>query len=82
MKPSQEADIQSEIAAHARMRAELESKHMGKWVLFKNQKLVSVYESFDAAAEDAVRRFGRSPFLLRQVGAPPMTMPASSMYPV
>ena len=77
-----ENDIAAYIAAYEAKRDELESRHMGKWVLFRNHELVSVYDSFDSAATDAVLQFGRGPYLIRQIGAPPMTMPASLMYRV
>ena len=76
------ADVKDEIAAYEKMRDELEAQHMGKWVLFNDLELIGVYDSFEAAAEDAVRRFGRGPYLLRQVGAPPVTLPASVMFHV
>lgn len=74
------ADVKSDIAAYAKMQEGLEVKHMGKWVLFHDEVFVAVYDSFEAAAEDAVRRFGRGPYLIRQVGAPPVTLPASVIY--
>lgn len=74
------ADVKSDIAAYAKMQEGLEVKHMGKWVLFHDEVFVAVYDSFEAAAEDAVRRFGRGPYLIRQVGARPVTLPASVMY--
>lgn len=74
------ADIQAEIAAYEAMRAELEAKYLGKWVLVHDGQLVSVYESFEAAAEDAVSKFGSGSYLIRQVGAPPLTLPASVLY--
>jgi hypothetical protein len=74
------AEIKDEIAAYQKVRHQLEAEHMGKWVLFRDLSLIGVYDSFEAAAEDAVRRFGRGPYLIRQVGAPPVTMPASVMY--
>ncbi len=81
VKPTREAlTLDSEIAAYENMQKELEEKYMGKWVLFYQGKLVSVYESFDDAASDAVTRFGRGPYLIRQVGAPAITLPASVMY--
>jgi hypothetical protein len=73
-------DVNTEIAAYEAMERELEAKHMGKWVVLRGGQLVDVYESFDAAANDAVSRFGRGPYLIRQVGAPPVTLPASVMY--
>lgn len=76
------ADVDKEIAAYGNMQAELESKHTGKWVLIKDAALIGVYDSFEATAEDAVKRFGRGPYLIRQVGAPPITLPASVMFNV
>jgi len=73
-------EIEREISAYDDMREELESKHMGKWVLLYDGKLVGTYDSFDMAAEDAVRKFGGGPYLIRQVGAPPVSLPASVMY--
>jgi len=76
------AEIDSEIAAYDAMREKLETEHMAKWVMIREGQLISVYDSFEAAAEDAVRKFGRGPYLIRQVGAPPVTLPASVMYSV
>jgi hypothetical protein len=74
------ANIQDDISAFEDRKQELEAQHMGKWVLIHNRELVRVYETFEAAAEDAVRQFGRGPYLIRQVGAPPIMLPASAMY--
>jgi hypothetical protein len=74
------ADLDQDIAAFEAMRAELEKNHMGKWVLFHNARLVDAYDSFEGAADEAVKHFGRGPYLIRQVGARPMTIPASVMY--
>jgi hypothetical protein len=74
------ADIQDDISAFEALRPELEARSMGKWVIFHNRELVGVYDSFEIAAENAVRQFGRGPYLIRQVGAPPVTLPASVMY--
>lgn len=75
-----ESGLNAEIEAYETMRLDLESKHTGEWVLLKDRKLVNFYESFELAAQDAVRLYGRGPFLIRQVGAPPVTFPASLMY--
>lgn len=74
------SDIDREITAYESIREDLEAQHMGQWVLLHNQKFIGVYDSFQVAAENAVRRFGRGPYLIRQVGAPPVTLPASVMY--
>jgi hypothetical protein len=75
-------DVDKEIEAYNKMQTELESAHAGKWVLIKEETLVNIYDTFEAAAEDAVKRFGRGPYLIRQVGAPPVTLPASVMFNV
>jgi hypothetical protein len=74
------ADIIQELAAFEEKRAELEAKYMGKWVLIYNCELIGVYDSVETAAKVAVERFGRGPYLIRQVGASPVTLPASYMY--
>ena len=76
------ADIDTEIAAYERMRPDLEVQHTGEWVLVHEGQLIKVFDDFEAAASDAVRSFGRGPYLIRQVGAPPVTLPASVMYPL
>lgn len=73
-------ELDREIAAYETMRADLENRHMGEWVLVYNESLIGVYPSFDDAAQVAVQAFGRGPYLIRQIGAPPITMPASVVY--
>ena len=68
--------LSNQIAAYDAMRDVLETDHFGQWVVFHDGELVDTYESFQGAAEDAVRRFGRGPYLIRQVGAPPVRLPA------
>ena len=72
--------LDQEIAAYEGMRADLENRHMGEWVLVFDGSLIGVFSSFDEAARDAVQKFGRGPYLIRQVGAPPITLPASVVY--
>jgi hypothetical protein len=74
------ANVDDNIAAYDAMREKLESGHMGKWVLFCDRELVSVFDSFEQAAESAVEKFGRGPYLIRQIGAPALALPASAMY--
>ena len=62
------------------MRKELEVNHFGKWVVFHDEAFIGEYDTFDMAAEEAVKRFGRGPYLIRCVGAPPQTLPASVLY--
>jgi hypothetical protein len=74
------ADIDKEIKAYEAMREKLETEHMSKWVVVREGQLVGIFDSFESAAESAVQQFGRGPYLIRQIGAPPVTLPASVMY--
>ena len=74
------SDISKDIEAYNNMRVRLESEHNGKWVLFHSQKLIGTFETFEQAAEEAVKQFGKGPYLIRQIGAPPITLPASVAY--
>jgi hypothetical protein len=73
-------DLDNEIAAYEKMRDDLEAHSMGKWVLVRDGQLVGTFATFDDAATVAVGKFGRGPFLIRQVGAPPVVLPASVAY--
>jgi hypothetical protein len=73
-----EAEIlDREIAAFESKKAELERVYMGKFVVIHGGELIGAWDTLDAAAQEAVRRFGRGPYLIRQVGAPPISIPAS-----
>lgn len=74
------ASLLDDIAAFEAVREDLEANHIGEWVVFHDRKLSGTFSTFEEAAETAVTRFGRGPYLLRQVGAPPVTLPASVMY--
>jgi hypothetical protein len=72
--------IEREIAAFKALQDRLEADHLGEWVLFHDGEPVAFYRSFEAAADDAVIRFGSGPFLIREIGAESLTLPASVMY--
>jgi hypothetical protein len=72
--------LDQEIAAYNRQKPELELHHKGKWALIHGDDLAGVFDSFENAATEAVERFGAGPFLVRQIGAPPLTLPASALY--
>lgn len=70
--------ILNEIDAFNAMRGDLEKHHMGKHVIIKDGKLQGAFDTFDAAAREAIQRFGKGPYLIRQVGSPEnITLPAS-----
>ena len=74
------ANLSVELEAYEGMRRELELDHLGKWVVVHDKKLVGIYESFQEAAGVAMERFGRGPYLIKQVGEGPIRLPAAALY--
>lgn len=72
--------LRDEIAAFENMRGDLETEHLGKWAVIYKRQLIGVFEGFEEAAAVAVTRFGRGPYLIRKIGEPPVTFPASVLY--
>lgn len=78
--PAPIADLAIEIAAYEQRQAELERLYPGKFVVFKGPDLIGAWDTLNAAAVEAAARFGRGPYLIRQVGAPRPTLPASVFF--
>jgi hypothetical protein len=76
------ADLDSEIRSYEAMLPKLEAEYMDRWVLIHDGALIGAFESFDSAADEAYRRFGAGPYLIRQVGADPDDpLPISAIFP-
>jgi len=73
VEASLRGQMAEEIATFDRMKIDLQKHHMGKYVVIKNVALVGIWDTFDSAAQEAVSRFGRGPYLIRQVGSPPIS---------
>lgn len=71
------ATLEENISAYEGIRASLEADFQGRWVVFYDCKLVADYEDFQVCAAETVRRYGRGPYLIRQVGAVPLQLPSS-----
>ena len=69
--------LDREIALFEELRPTLEAEHNGDWVVIRDNHIAGFFSSFDAAASEAVQQFGRGPYLIRQVGALPVVIPAS-----
>ena len=50
-------------------RAELLSAHSGKIVLVKDDQLIGAFNTIEEALAEGARRFGLTPFLVREVTA-------------
>jgi hypothetical protein len=49
-------------------------------VVIYGGELIGTFDRFQAAATEAAGRFGRGPYLIRQIGAPDIVLPASVVY--
>ncbi len=74
------AHLSEDIAYYDEHRPELEADHFGAWVMIHDRKIEGFFSDFQRAAAEAVKRFGRGPYLIRQVGAPAVALPASVMF--
>lgn len=72
--------LRRDIAAFDEMRDVLEAQHAGQWVVFHKGRFEGVYADFETAATDAVERFDDGPYLIRQVGAPPIQLPGGMVF--
>ena len=72
--------LDRQIAAYDSQREQLERDYHGRWVVFHDESLLGDYASYEDAITAAMRKFGRGPYLIRQVGAPPLRLPASVMF--
>ncbi len=74
------SELDRELETFENMKPELETHHLRKWVVIHEGELVGSFDTLNTAATEAVRRFGRGPYLIRQVGAPLASLPASVLY--
>ena len=74
------ATLDENIAVYDSIRERLEQEYFGQWVVFYDREFVDNYDEFEDAAEVAITRFGRGPYLIRQVGEQPIPLPASVLY--
>jgi len=72
--------LSTEMAAYQARLADLEKNYPGKFVVFRGDQFIGAWDTLNSAAWEAVTRFGRGPYLIRQVGAPPLTLPASVLF--
>lgn len=73
--------LKPEIEAFERMKSILLEHHAGKYIIIKDQQLKGSFDTFDTAAREAIKLFGRGPYLIRKVSNDPvMPMPASVAY--
>ena len=73
-------DLSKELTVYNQNKIEFEAKHRWQWVVIHEDEIVGVYDDFQDAADVAVTKFGRGPYLIKQIGAIPQPLPASVLY--
>jgi len=70
-----------ERAYFDRNQSDFEVHHSGRFVVIKGEEFVGVFNTIQEALGEGTRRFGLTPFLIRQVGLPskPISIPALSL---
>lgn len=74
------ADLDTEIHAFEQMLSKLEAEYMDRWVLIHDGQFINGFDTFDLAISEAVKKFGRGPYLIRQIGAQPDPLPVSVVF--
>ena len=55
----------------------LETDHWGEYAVFYDRVFRGSFVEFHEAMEFAIKQWGRGPYLIREVGQPPLVLPAS-----
>ena len=59
--------LTADIDAFEALRETLEKRHPGRFVVFHAARFEGAHPSFHESAQDASKRFGDAPFLIRTV---------------
>lgn len=74
------ATLSENIDAYEEVRNSLEADQRGRYVVFYDGGMRGDFPDFNEAMNFACQRWGRGPYLVRQVGRPPFVLPASIQY--
>ena len=72
--------LERENATYERLRPSLEAEHHSEWALIRGETYFGAFPTFDDALREAARRFGRGPFLIREIGAPLLRFPGTVIH--
>lgn len=67
--------LETEIEFYNRHVDDFRAEHRHDWVVISGHKILGFYRRFESAASEALAAFGNQPFLIRQIDAPPITLP-------
>ncbi len=73
-------ELAREAEVYRRHRSQLEADHLGEWIVIHGDEIVGTYPDFQDAARVAVVRFGRGPYMIREIGEHKQFLSASLLY--
>ena len=59
--------LEEEITTYEKHKEQLVSKANNKFVLIKNSEIIEIYESRLDALKEGYKKFGKEPFLVKQI---------------
>jgi orotidine-5'-phosphate decarboxylase len=75
------ASLERQKEVYRREKERLEQHHMGEWVIVQGEAVRGTFASFNETATFAVKKYGRGPYLIREIGfTGEVRLPASVMY--
>ena len=75
MDTHEPASLALNISAYEANKSELERELFGRWTVFYDAELAGDFPDLQEAAAFAVSNYGRGPYMIRRVGAPPPRLP-------
>ena len=76
-------ELAAQIRKYESIKSKLELDHFGKWILMYDENPVGFFESAEEAIQEAATKFGKGPYLIRQIGVtPPLPSPSLLFRPM
>jgi hypothetical protein len=57
-----------EMARYEELRSVVESHHARKWIVIHARDFIGAFDTLDNVANEAIRLYGRGPYLIRKAG--------------
>lgn len=70
-------NLKQELEVYENHRSKFEEEHDMQWVVICGNEIGGFFDDFQTAAASAVSRFGRGPYLIKQIGAQEDKIPLS-----
>ena len=72
-----ERPLASENRLYESLKEQFEKEHDKEWVVIHGDEVVGFFPGLEEAADAAIERFGKGPYLIQQIGVPDPPLPLS-----